>query len=113
MTATSDVAAEWVDVCPTDDLPVDDLIRFDHGDRTFAVYRTSDSRYFATDGACTHGKVHLSKGYLSSTVIECAKHNGRFDITTGRALGAPALIDLGCHRVRVTDGIVQLRVGLA
>ena len=39
--------------------------------------------------------------------------NGRFDITTGRALGAPALVDLGCHQVRVADGIVQLLVGRA
>ena len=103
-------ADAWLDVCTVDELPLDDVVRFDHGDRTFAVYRTADSRYFATDGACTHGKVHLSKGYLSGTVIECAKHNGRFDITSGRALGAPALVDLGCHVVRVIDGVVQLRV---
>jgi 3-phenylpropionate/trans-cinnamate dioxygenase ferredoxin subunit len=102
---------DWLDVCAVDDLPADDVVRFDHDDHTFAVYRTADSRYFATDGACTHGKVHLSKGFLSGTVIECAKHNGRFDITTGRALGAPALVDLGCHAVRVVDGTVQLRIG--
>jgi 3-phenylpropionate/trans-cinnamate dioxygenase ferredoxin subunit len=101
----------WVDVCPIEDLAPDDVVRFDHGDSTYAVYRTADSRYFATDGACTHGKAHLAKGYLSGTTIECAKHNGRFDITSGRALGAPALVDLGCHQVRVEDGKVQLRVG--
>ena len=101
----------WIDVCPVDDLPLDDVVRFDHDERTFAVYRTSGSDYYATDGACTHGKVHLAKGFLSGTVIECAKHNGRFDITTGRALGAPALVDLGSHRVRVAGGVVQLCVG--
>ncbi len=101
----------WVDVCAVDDLPADEVVRFDHAGRTFAVYRTADSRYFATDGECTHGKVHLSKGFLSGTVIECAKHNGRFDIASGRALGAPAIVDLGCHPVRVTDGMVQLHIG--
>jgi 3-phenylpropionate/trans-cinnamate dioxygenase ferredoxin component len=101
----------WVDVCAVDDLPADEVMRFDHGDHSYAVYRTADSRFFATDGACTHGKVHLSKGFLSGTIIECAKHNGRFDITTGRAQGAPAIIDLGCHAVRVMDGMVQLCIG--
>ena len=102
---------EWVDVGPAEQVPHDEVVRFDHGDHSYAVYRTADSRYFATDGECTHGRVHLAKGFLSGVVIECAKHNGRFDITSGRALGAPALIDLGCYDVRILDGILQLRVG--
>lgn len=103
-------SVEWIDVCSVDELGPDDVLRVDYSERTFAVYRTADSRYYATDGQCTHAKVHLTKGYLSGTVIECAKHNGRFDITTGRALGAPAIVDLGCHPVRVVDGTVQLLV---
>lgn len=103
-------SGEWVAVCTVDELEPDDVIRFDHGARAFAVYRTADSRYFATDGLCTHAKVPLAKGFLSGTVIECAKHNGRFDISTGKALGAPAIVDLICHRVRIADGVVQIFV---
>lgn len=100
--------SEWVEVCSVDAIALEDVVRFDLGDRTFAVYRTADDRFFATDGACTHGKVHLAKGFVSGVVIECAKHNGRFNFTTGKALGAPAIEDLGCHQVRVVDGTVQL-----
>ena len=96
----------WVDVCPTDGIEPADVLRFDHGDQTFAVYRTDDDRYFATDGLCTHARVHLANGFVDGTTIECAKHNGRFDLTTGKAKGAPATIDLGCHRVEVRDGRV-------
>ena len=100
----------WLDVCPADELEPDDVMRFDHGDNTFAVYRTEDDRYFATDGLCTHGRAHLSGGFVDGTTIECPKHNGRFDFTTGAAKSTPALIALGCYPARVVDGVVQIAV---
>ena len=42
----------------------EDVVRFDHGGRTYAIYRTADDRYFATDGLCTHEKVHLADGFV-------------------------------------------------
>jgi 3-phenylpropionate/trans-cinnamate dioxygenase ferredoxin subunit len=44
------------------------------------------------------------------TIIECPKHNGRFDFTTGAAKGAPACIDLKTFPVKVECGRVHLRV---
>jgi 3-phenylpropionate/trans-cinnamate dioxygenase ferredoxin subunit len=41
-------------------------------------------------------------------VIECPKHNGRFDYTSGKALGAPVLTDIRTHPVKVTDGTVYI-----
>ena len=38
-----------VDVCGVDDIDTEDLIRFDHGDRTYALYRTADDGYLDTD----------------------------------------------------------------
>ena len=55
------------------------MIRFDHGGRTFAIYRARGRRYFATDGLCTHEQVHLADGLVMDNIIECPKHNGRFD----------------------------------
>lgn len=101
----------WVDVCGAEDIESEDVRRFDHHDRTYALYRTADNRYFATDGLCTHARVHLADGFVSGTTIECPKHNGRFDICTGRAKGAPASVDLTCHPVEIRDGRVW--IGLA
>ena len=79
----------WLRACKADDLGADDVIRFDHNGRTFAIYRTADGEYFATDGLCTHAKAHLADGFVMDGVIECPKHNGRFDFRTGKAKGRP------------------------
>lgn len=104
------MTTEWVDVCAAEDIDTEDVFRFDREDRTYALYRTNDNRYFATDGLCTHARVHLADGFVSGTTIECPKHNGRFDVTNGKAKGAPATVDLGCYPVEVRDG--RLRISL-
>jgi nitrite reductase/ring-hydroxylating ferredoxin subunit len=52
----------------------------------------------------------LCDGIVDGEVIECPKHYGRFDIRSGRALGAPVFIDLDTFPVRVEDGTVYLEV---
>ena len=106
------MSEQWVDVCGVEEIDAEDVVRFDHDGRTFAIYRTVDDCFYATDGLCTHARVHLADGLVSGTTIECPKHNGRFDVITGRAKGAPATVDLGCHEVRVAAQRVQLQVRL-
>ena len=101
---------QWIDACDTDDIDQDDVIRFDHDGRTFALYRTEDDRFFATDGLCTHEKVHLSGGLVMGTIIECPKHNGRFDFTSGKAKGAPVCVDLATYPVKIEDGRVMIQL---
>lgn len=100
----------WIDACAADEIEPDDVRRFDHGERTFALYRTADDRYYATDGHCTHAKVHLAGGLVMDHLIECPKHNGRFDFTTGQAQGAPACVNLQTYPVKVEAGRVFLRL---
>lgn len=104
------MAEIWVRVCDVDAVDTEDVMRFDHEGRTFAIYRDRKGQYFATDGLCTHERVHLSGGLVMGTTIECPRHNGRFDYRTGKATGAPACIDLAAHPVRIEDGAVMLRV---
>ena len=103
--------AHWVEACNADDLEEEDVIRFDHGGRTFAVYRSPDDEYFATDGICTHEHAHLSDGLVMDNIIECPKHNGRFDYKTGEAKGAPVCVDLRTYPVKVEGGKVLIDVG--
>jgi 3-phenylpropionate/trans-cinnamate dioxygenase ferredoxin subunit len=105
------MADAWIDACATDDIDLEDVIRFDHAGRTFAIYRLEDDSYFATDGLCTHEKVHLVDGLVMDAVIECPKHNGRFDVRTGEAKGAPVCINLATHKVKVEGGRVFLAIG--
>lgn len=101
---------QWINACDTDDIDQDDVIRFDHHGRTFALYRTEDDRFFATHGLCTHEKVHLSGGLVMGNIIECPKHNGRFDFTTGKAKGAPVCVDIATYPVKVEDGRVLIQI---
>ena len=44
-------------------------------------------------------------------IIECPKHNGRFDYRTGEATGAPVCINLRTYPVRADGGKVLLDLG--
>jgi 3-phenylpropionate/trans-cinnamate dioxygenase ferredoxin component len=101
-------AREWVEVCGADEIEEEDVVRFDHAGRTFAVYRLEGDAYYATDGLCTHERVHLADGLVMDAVIECPKHNGRFDVRTGAALGAPVCVDLKTYPVKVEAGTVMI-----
>ncbi|WP_297844958.1 MocE family 2Fe-2S type ferredoxin [Pseudomonas sp.] len=101
---------EWIEVCAVDEIDEEDVIRFDHQDRTFAVYRSADNEFYATAGLCTHESIHLADGLVMDHIIECPKHNGRFDYRSGKAQGAPACINLKTYPVKVEAGRVLLAV---
>jgi 3-phenylpropionate/trans-cinnamate dioxygenase ferredoxin subunit len=103
--------ADWVEACGIDDVEEEDVIRFDHGGRTFAIYRSPDDEYFATDGYCTHEKAHLADGLVMDDIIECPKHNGRFNYKTGVAQGAPVCVNLATYQVKVEAGKVMIQIG--
>jgi 3-phenylpropionate/trans-cinnamate dioxygenase ferredoxin component len=103
--------ADWVEACAADAIEQEDVIRFDHGGRTFAIYRSPDDEYFATDGICTHEHAYLSDGLVMDNIIECPKDNGRFDYKTGEAKGAPVCVNLKTYQVKVEGGKVLIDVG--
>jgi len=98
--------ADWVEACAVDDVEEEDVIRFDHGGRTFAVYRSPDDEFFATDGYCTHEKAHLADGLVMDDIIECPKHNGRFNYKTGQGKGAPIIENIRTYPTKVEGDTV-------
>ncbi|HEY1641437.1 MAG TPA: MocE family 2Fe-2S type ferredoxin [Streptosporangiaceae bacterium] len=102
---------QWIAACQADDIDPEDVIPFDHDGRAYAIYRSPDDRYYATDGHCTHEQTLLCDGLVMGAVIECPGHNGRFDYTSGQALGAPVLTDVRTYPVRVAGGIVYIDAG--
>jgi 3-phenylpropionate/trans-cinnamate dioxygenase ferredoxin subunit len=102
---------QWIEVCATGDIDAEDVRRFDHAGQTFAIYRSPDDEFYATDGLCTHEKVHLADGLVMDNIIECPKHNGRFDYRDGAAKGAPACVNLKIYPVKVEAGKVLIDTG--
>jgi len=104
------IASVWVDVCDAGDIDEEDVIRFDHDGRAFAIYRSPEDAYYATDGLCTHERVSLADGLVMDHIIECPKHNGRFDYRSGEAKGAPVCVNLRTYPVRLEGGRVLIKI---
>jgi 3-phenylpropionate/trans-cinnamate dioxygenase ferredoxin subunit len=77
---------QWIAACAADDVDPEDVIPFEHDGKDYAIYRSPSDGYYATDGHCTHEQTLLCDGLVIGSVIECPKHNGRFDYTSGTAL---------------------------
>jgi len=101
----------WIEACTVDDVEPEDVIRLDHDGRTFAIYRSPDGAFFATAGFCTHEKAHLADGLVLGEIIECPKHNCRFNYKTGEAKGAPVCVGLQTFPVKIEAGKVLIDLG--
>jgi 3-phenylpropionate/trans-cinnamate dioxygenase ferredoxin component len=101
----------WVEACRADGVDAEDVVGVEHGGRRYAIYRSPDDRYYATDGLCTHEHVQLADGMVMGHIIECPKHNGRFDYRTGEGKGAPICEDLRTYPVNVDGGVVYIDLG--
>ena len=100
---------EWVDVCAMDDIEEEDVIEVECAGRTFAVYRSPKNTFHATDPLCTHERANLADGLVQGDIIECPKHNGRFNYKTGEAKRPPASVNLCTYPVRIEGGRVFIR----
>ena len=101
----------WLRACATDDIETEDLIRFDNGDHSYAIYRSHRDEFFCTDGLCTHEAVHLENGLVMDYIIECPMHNGQFDYRTGKAKRSPACENLKTYAVKVENGAIFIDIG--
>lgn len=101
----------WVAACKIDDVDLEDVVPFENEGTNYAIYRSADDEFYATAGHCTHERELLCNGLVMDNIIECPKHNGRFDYATGKARGAPAIDDLLTYAVKVDNDTVYLRIG--
>lgn len=100
----------WIVACDVDDIDPEDVLRFDHAGKTYAVYRDPKGAFFATEGLCSHEHVHLCDGLVMGDQIECPKHNGRFNYKTGAALRAPVCVALKTYPTRINGDAVEIEV---
>jgi nitrite reductase/ring-hydroxylating ferredoxin subunit len=67
-----------------------------------------DGTLYAIGGECTHMGGPLGEGELDGTTLTCPWHSGDFDVTTGKALAAPADEDEPVYQVRIEGDEVQV-----
>ena len=69
-----------------------------------------NDEYYATDGFCTHGNAHLAEGAVIGDIIECHKHNGRFNIRDGTPMRMPVTVGIKTYKVEVYSEKVILNL---
>lgn len=100
----------WVDAGTLDAIEEEDLIRFDHNGSTYIIARDDTDGVYAADGLCTHEQVHLSDGFVFGCILECPRHQGRFDLRDGAPKGGPVTSGLKTYPVEVRGGRVFVKL---
>ena len=86
------------------DIDVGTMRRVEHEGNFHLLCRTSEREIFLTSGVCTHGNAFLNDGLLKGTTVQCPKHNGQFDVQTGKAIQKPATENLTVFNCDIIGG---------
>ncbi len=73
------------------------------------VLLRSGERVTAMDDACPHAGAPLSEGVVDGDTVTCTWHGWSFRLEDGACLDQPG-VTVPCHRVRVVDGAVLVRL---
>lgn len=92
---------------PDSDLALDVPVKGQVDGRPVIVVRTATG-ICAVAGSCTHYGGPLGDGLCVDGQVRCPWHHARFDLTTGEAVGAPALNPLNVYRPEEREGRVYV-----
>jgi 3-phenylpropionate/trans-cinnamate dioxygenase ferredoxin subunit len=83
------------------DLPDETMKRVDAGRTPLCLAHAEDGSFYALNDVCTHEEFSLSDGELWGMDVECPQHGSRFNLTTGKVTGLPAVIPATTYPVSV------------
>lgn len=89
----------WTKIANIDAIEIDESLGLEIDGKALALHRT-ESGFYVTDNICTHQYALLSDGYLEDDCIECPLHQAQFCLKTGKALSAPATVDIKTYEVK-------------
>ncbi|HWK60170.1 MAG TPA: non-heme iron oxygenase ferredoxin subunit [Eoetvoesiella sp.] len=92
----------WIRIASVGQLEDDESLAIEVEGKQLALHKT-DGELFVSDNICTHQYALLSDGFLEDGCIECPLHQAKFDLRTGRAMCAPATVDVQVYSVK-TEG---------
>ncbi|MCB9455006.1 MAG: non-heme iron oxygenase ferredoxin subunit [Anaerolineaceae bacterium] len=99
--------AEFTTVATIDEIPPGERMVVELGRHWVAIFNV-DGTYYAIEDVCTHDDGPLAEGELTGCIIECPRHGATFDITNGKVLTAPAIVDVPTYAVRVQGDNIQI-----
>lgn len=70
-----------------------------------------DGEYFAIDDTCSHAQCSLGdEGFLDGNVVTCGCHGAQFDVTRGKVMSLPAVVDVASYPVKIEKGEVFIEI---
>jgi 3-phenylpropionate/trans-cinnamate dioxygenase ferredoxin component len=99
---------QWITIATVDEVPPGERLVVEIGREWVAVFNINGV-YYAIEDVCTHDDGPLAEGELRGTTIECPRHGACFDVTTGKVLSAPAVVDVQTYHVRVQGADLQVQ----
>ena len=85
---TQTLTENWVPIGKLENIPVRGARCVQHGDKTIAIFRTSENEVFALEDKCPHKNGPLSQGIIHDNCVTCPLHNWIISLKTGQAQGA-------------------------
>ncbi len=70
----------------------------------------SGGRFYALADRCSHAEFPLAGGRVRGGSITCPLHGARFELATGRCLGAPAVRGVRSFPTREVEGWLEVAV---
>lgn len=92
--------ADFVRVASLADLPPGTLQAVEVEGRNVCL-ANADGTVYAFQDNCSHRDYPLHDGALEGTRLECGWHGGKFELSSGRAVGLPAIKPIATYDVRI------------
>ena len=108
-TKYDDTKAEFIDICPANDLPPGERLFVEVDGKPIVLFNLA-GQLFAIGDVCTHDNGPLGDGEVEAHEVVCPRHGGRFDIRTGKTRGLPALVDIPVYPVRVREVMIEIGI---
>ena len=101
--------AEFVKVATTDEVLPGQARLVEVNGTEIALFNVG-GEFHAIDNNCTHVGGPLCEGEIAGSEVICPWHGAAFDVTTGRAVGPPAIEPVNHYQLRVADGNIEIEI---
>jgi nitrite reductase/ring-hydroxylating ferredoxin subunit len=101
--------SDFIKIATVDELPPGQAKLVEVKEKEIALFNVG-GQFHAIDNSCTHVGGPLCEGEISGGEVTCPWHGATFDVTTGRALGPPAVEALNRYNLRIVDRNIEIEI---
>ncbi|MEK7543406.1 MAG: non-heme iron oxygenase ferredoxin subunit [Patescibacteria group bacterium] len=102
--------ADFIKALSVNDIPSGSMKTVMVGGKPIAVAHV-DGEFFAIDDTCSHAQCSLgSEGFIDGSVVTCGCHGAQFDVTNGKVMSLPAVVDVKSYSVKVEENDILIAI---